>query len=503
MRLIDYLDRGASIASASTCLVDGDRTFSYSAVVATSHLIANGLRQRGIGPGRRVAVLSPNSAAAFLAVLGVLRSGATWIPANARATADELTEQLRMADAAALFYDPALEATAKHLACQVPTLQWTISLDDAPSSDSALFPDAPEDNTREAILGFTGGTTGRPKAVVASARNVEAMTTALLAHVDIGDPAIYLAAAPLTHAAGILSFPVLATGGTIVILRGVDITEILDTIEQQRITFLFLPPTVIYMMLAHPGVRDTDFSSLRAFVYAAAPMAPEKLRQSLDVFGPRMVQLYGQSEAAMICTVLTAKDHLDALKHAPHRLESCGRPSVVARIGVMNDEGGLVPAGAVGEIVVRSSLVMEGYLGDPDPSVRAHGWHHTGDVGRIDADGFVYLLDRKKDMIVTGGFNVFSAEVETAVLTHPDVVQCAVVGTPDPHWGEAVTAVVETAPGSDVSPADVIAHCRALLSGVKCPKRVEIWAQLPRNAAGKILKREVRDTFWQSRSRRI
>ncbi|MCT7657846.1 AMP-binding protein [Mycobacterium deserti] len=502
MRLIDYLDRGALIAADAACVIDGDRSLTYTEVATASHRIGGGLRRHGVGLGSRVAVLSPNSVGAFLAVLGVLRSRATWIPANVRATTDELAEQLRIAEATALFYDPALRAVAADLQRAVPTLRWTIPLDDLPYDDEPV-PDPPESSTREVILGFTGGTTGRPKAVVASARNVVAMTTALLAHVDIGDPAVYLAAAPLTHAAGILCFPVLATGGTIVIHRGVDVAEILDTIERQRVTFLFLPPTVIYMMLAAPGVRDRDYSSLRAFVYAAAPMAPEKVRQAIDVFGPCMVQLYGQSEAAMICTVMTADDHREALTHAPHRLESCGRPSVVARVAVMDDDGNLLPSGAVGEIVVRGPLVMEGYLGDPDPSVRAHGWHHTGDIGRLDADGFVYLLDRKKDMIVTGGFNVFSAEVETAVLTHPAVAQCAVVGTPDPHWGEAVTAVIETLPGADVTPTELIAHCKALLSGVKCPKRVEIWPELPRSAAGKILKRQVRETFWQQASRRI
>ncbi|MBJ8347218.1 AMP-binding protein [Antrihabitans sp. YC2-6] len=502
MRMIDYLDRGALLAPERTCLIDGNERMTYSEVVAASHNIAAGLLEGGIGSGSRAAILAPNSAAAFTAVLGVLRSGATWIPANVRATPVELAEQLTIGECAVLFYDPVLQDVAELLVQAVPTLTWSIPLDAMPSG-TAEIPDVLEDSRREAILGFTGGTTGRPKALVASSRNVEAMTTALLAHVDIGSPPVYLAAAPLTHAAGILCFPVLACGGTILIHRTVDPGAILDAVERDGVTFLFLPPTAIYMLLAHPTVRGRDYSSLRAFVYAAAPMAPEKLRQALDVFGPKMVQLYGQSEAAMICTVLTAADHVTALAEAPHRLASCGRPSIVARVAVMAEDGTLLPQGEIGEVVIRSALVMEGYLGDPDPSVRAHGWHHTGDVGRIDEDGYVYLVDRKKDMIVTGGFNVFSAEVETAVLAHPAVAQCAVVGTPDPHWGEVVTAVVELLPDTTLDPDELIAHCKALVGGVKSPKRVEIWPKLPRSSVGKILKREVRDYFWQGAERRV
>lgn len=502
MRLIDYLDRGALIAPERTCLDDGDLSLTYREVVRHSERIAAWLDNRGVGAGDRIAVLGPNSTQAFLAVLGLLRFGATWIPANARATVTELAEQLTIGGCAVLFFDPSLQVVAEQLGEAVPTLRWLIPFGAVPDS-AGLPPDVPENRDGEVILGFTGGTTGRPKAVVISAGNVEAMTTALLAHVDIGDPPVYLAAAPLTHAAGVLCFPVLACGGTIVIHRAVSAPAILDAIERQRVSFLFLPPTVIYMLLADPTVRDRDYSALRAFVYAAAPMAPEKLRLAIDVFGPRMVQLYGQSEAPMICTVLTAADHMVALRDAPQRLESCGRPSIVTRMAVMDDEGELLPPGEIGELVVRGSLVMRGYLGDPEPSVRAHGWHHTGDVGRFDDDGYVYIVDRKKDMIITGGFNVYSAEVEAVVLAHPAVAQCAVVGVPDAHWGEAVTAVVELAPGREVTAPELIAHCKGILNGVKCPKRVEIWPELPRSPVGKILKRQVRETFWDGATRRV
>lgn len=509
MRLIDWLDRGASFGADRTCIVDGDRSLTYGEVVAESRRIAAALRHHGIGSGARAAVFAPNSADALLGVLGIARATATWIPANARSTVEELAYVLAAGSCRALLYDPVMADAVEELRRRVPSLTWVASFEelagDLPGDPSALD-DPPEHADEEAMLAFTGGTTGRPKGVRLTIRNIEAMTVALLASTDLGDPPVYLAAAPLTHAAGGLCFPALARGGSIVVHHAVDPVAILDAIEQHRVTFLFLPPTVIYMLLAQPDVAERDYSSLRSFVYAAAPMAPERLREAVEVFGPVMVQTFGQTEAPMICTVMTADEHADAVKSGDvRRLASCGRPSPVARVAAMSDDGAILATGEVGEIVVRGSLVMPGYLDDPEANaaVSAHGWHHTGDVGYLDEDGYVFLVDRKKDMIVTGGFNVFSAEVEQAVLAHPAVQQCAVVGAPDDKWGEVVTAVIELKPGHTLDPDELIASCKAAIGSVKAPKRVEVWDELPRSTVGKVLKREVRSVFWQGRERAI
>jgi acyl-CoA synthetase (AMP-forming)/AMP-acid ligase II len=408
-----------------------------------------------------------------------------------------------------LLFDPEMAASVEEVRKAVPSLAWVVALDEVlvgQSDRPTAWPDVIEDPRAEAALGFTGGTTGRPKGVVISHRNFEALVLGIIAAADLGDPPVYLAAAPITHAAGALCFPVLALGGSIIVQRSVAASEILDAIEHQSVTFLYLPPTAIYVLLSHHTARARRYSSLRSFVYGAAPMAAERVREAIEVFGPVMVQMFGQTEAMMICTVLTAVEHSWAVAAGDlDRLASAGRPSLVARVAVMSDDGALLERGQVGEIVVRGNLVMEGYLDDPEANaqVSAHGWHHTGDVGFVDDTGFVHLVDRKKDMIITGGFNVFSSEVEQVVLAHPAVLQCAVIGTPDERWGEAVTAIVELRAGSVVTAEEIIASCKAALGSVKSPKRVEFWPELPRSPVGKVLKREIRSTFWAGRDRAI
>jgi acyl-CoA synthetase (AMP-forming)/AMP-acid ligase II len=259
-------------------------------------------------------------------------------------------------------------------------------------------------------------------------------------------------------------------------------------------------------MLAHPKVRDYDYSSLKYFIYAAAPMSADKLRQAIDVFGPVMVQYYGQAEATLTCTFMSAQDHLEALKPGnEHRLLSCGKATPFAKLAIMDDEGNLLDPNIHGELVMRGSLVMDGYYKNPEATEasRAYGWHHTGDIAYIDDDGFVFIVDRKKDMIITGGFNVFPSEIEQVIWSHPAVQDCAVIGVPDEKWGEAVKAVIETVPGKSINEQEIIALCKQKLGSVKAPKSVEVWETLPRSPVGKVLKKNIRSTFWQDHERAI
>ena len=320
-------------------------------------------------------------------------------------------------------------------------------------------------------------------------------------------PPIHLVVAPITHAAGIYASTMLANGGTHILLTNPDPLSILQAIERYKITTLFLPPTIIYMLLAHPRVRDFDYSSLVSFVYGSAPMSVEKLREAMDIFGPVFVQGYGQSEALMMCTYLSARDHVEALSDPglEHRLASVGREGPLVRLAIMDEDGAILPADQRGEIVVRSDIVMDGYVDNPEATAQASafGWHHTGDIGYKDKDGFVYIVDRKKDMIITGGFNVFPAEVEQAVLSHPSVLDCAVVGIPDPKWGEAVLAAVELKAGASLDEAAIIEHCKNRLGSMKAPKTVKAVASLPRSPVGKVLRREVRAPYWLNHSRAV
>jgi acyl-CoA synthetase (AMP-forming)/AMP-acid ligase II len=354
----------------------------------------------------------------------------------------------------------------------------------------------------------TGGTTGRSKAVPITHRMAEAMNLAFAAHMPEPEPPTMAMAAPMTHAAGPICFPVFAEGGAVVVHDGVVPERLLASIERHRVSRLFLPPTAIYALLSHPEVRSHDFSSLRHFIYAAAPMAVDKLVEAIDVFGPVMTQTFGQAEAPMICTVMTPAEHGAAVADPElrGRLASAGRPSLVADLAIMDDDGNLLGPDEVGEIVVRGSLVMSGYHRDPEQSAavsRPGGWHGTSDVGRVDADGYVYIVDRKRDMIISGGFNVWPSEIEQVIHGLNGVRDCAVIGLPDEKWGEAVTAVVELREDAgEVGAEAVTALCRERLGPVKAPKRV-IFRELPRSPNGKVLKRALRDEYWTGQERSV
>ena len=319
----------------------------------------------------------------------------------------------------------------------------------------------------------TGGTTGRPKGVMLTNANLETMTALTLIGYPFEGRPVYLALAPLTHAAGVLCFPILASGGEVVIMRAPDVGGFLALVERHRVTHTFLPPTLIYMVLAAPALDTTDLSSLQCFWYGAAPMSATRLEEALVRIGPVMAQLFGQTEAPMMVSTMAPADHFEADGSvATRRLSSAGRPSPLVTVAIMDPDGALLPTGQRGEIVVRSSLVMAGYYKDPQATadVGRHGWHHTGDIGYLDEDRFLYIVDRAKDMIITGGFNVYSTEVEQALSAHPDVQDCAVVGRPDDKWGERVVAVVQPHPGTAPDPADLMAFVKERIGSREDPQ---------------------------------
>ena len=345
------------------------------------------------------------------------------------------------------------------------------------------------------MLVGTGGTTGRPKGVMLTGHNIEAMSALTLMSYPFCPRPRYLALAPLTHAAGVLCFPVMTLGGEIVIMPTPDLTEFLALAEKNKITHTFLPPTLIYMLLDHDRLAQTDTSHLRCLWYGAAPMSASRLEEALTKIGPVLGQLFGQSEAPMMISTLAPAEHFrDDGSLATERLSSAGRPTPLTTVAIMDDEGTLLGPGQRGEIVARGPLVMAGYYKNPQASAEAarHGWHHTGDIGYLDDDNYLFIVDRAKDMIITGGFNVYSAEVEQVLLAHPAVQDCAVIGLPDEKWGERVTAVVQLRPGQTVTEAEVRSFVKERLGSVKAPKQVEVWPDLPRSKVGKVLKVDVK-----------
>jgi acyl-CoA synthetase (AMP-forming)/AMP-acid ligase II len=485
--LTDYLDKGASLGRDAPCLVEGERSLSYGDVQDLSHRVAGALARDGISPGAKVGILSSNNAVAFACVFGIARRGAVWCPINPRNEMAETRALLELFDCEALIYHPGFAGMAEALDVRVK-----VSLDqlddwlDAPGGAASLVDDL-------AMLVGTGGTTGLPKGVMLTSRNLETMTALTLMGYPFSGRPVYLALAPLTHAAGVLCFPVMTQGGRIVVMPTPDVGEFIALIERERVTHTFLPPTLIYMLLGHEAIRTTDLSSLQCFWYGAAPMSTARLEEALRVIGP-MAQLFGQTEAPMMVSMLPPAEHYNADGTvATQRLASAGRPAPLVTVGIMDPESDrLLGTGERGEIVVRGSLVMAGYYKNPEATEAASkgGWHHTGDVGYLDEDGYLFIVDRLNDMIITGGFNVYSAEVEQALMQHPAVRDCAVVGLPDEKWGERVTAVVE--PSADVAPDELVAFVKARIGSVKAPKQVELWPELPRSRLGKVLKADVR-----------
>lgn len=506
MRLVDYLDKGASLGGDAPCLVCDGRTWTYDEVRDLAGQVASALAGRGVRPGDKVAILSSNDPVAFTCVFGISRAGAVWCPINPRNEADENRELLDLFDCSVLIFQASYADLVDRIRGDLPKVTTLVCLD--AEVDGALGweeflasgvheVDEPADDDLALIVG-TGGTTGRPKGVMLTGANIETMTAlTLVGYPWPARPArpTYLALAPLTHAAGVLCFPVLTQGGSIVVMRQPDVAGFLGNVAEHRVTHTFLPPTLIYMVLDHPDLAGTDLSSLQCFWYGAAPMSAKRLEEALTRIGPVMAQLFGQTEAPMMISTMAPADHFRADGSIAHeRLSSAGRPAPLVTVSIMDGDGTVLPQGERGEIVVRSSLVMRGYYKNPEATAEAsaHGWHHTGDIGFLDEEGFLHIVDRAKDMVITGGFNVYSTEVEQALMAHPAVADCAVVGLPDDKWGERLTAVLQLRPGQSVEVGEVQAFVKERIGSVKTPKQVEVWADLPRSKVGKVLKTEVK-----------
>ena len=508
MRLADFLDKGASLHPGDApCLTMGGRARSYAEVQRLSWVIARALARSGVRPGDKVAVLSGNDPVAFSCVFGIARAGAVWCPVNPRNEAAENRELLDLFDCSCLIFQGSFAPLVARIAPGLPKVTTLVCLDAGdPGVVTAVplrrwlagLPEEPwqaEPPDDVAMIAGTGGTTGRPKGVQLTGHNIETMTALTLMGYPFDGRPVYLALAPLTHAAGVLCFPIMALGGEIVIMPAPDLAEFLGLIGRHRVTHAFLPPTLIYLLLDHPGLAAADLSSLQCLWYGAAPMSAARLEQAISAIGPVMGQLFGQTEAPMMISTMAPKDHFHPDGSlARERFTSAGRPTPLVTVAIMDDEGRVLPAGQRGEIVVRGPLVMVGYYQDPAASAEAarHGWHHTGDIGYLDPDNYLFIVDRAKDMIITGGFNVYSAEVEQALLAHPAVLDCAVIGLPDDKWGERVTAVIQPHPGQDLADADLRAFVKDRLGSVKAPKQVEVWPDLPRSKVGKVLKAEVK-----------
>ena len=493
----------------------GDVT--YAELRASSWRVANALLAAGFPKGTRFAIFTPNCSPAVVAQIGALRAGHVWCNVNLRNTVTDNTDILTRGGCEVLFFHSSVAAEAATLQTEVPSLRLSICLDTPTNGCQSLtdwsgLANGDEPNVLihdDADIGFqgnTGGTTGLPKLTQSTFAILSRGAAAFVKLLAVQGEARNLAVAPITHAGGIVLMGSLAAGATNVMMATPTPGGIANSLEQNRITTVFLPPTLVYVLLTLPGIADRDFSSLRYLMVAGAPMAPVKIIEAVELFGPVLCQGFGQTESGFPLTFITPQETAEAVSDQAlrSRLASCGRITpLLDRLAIIDNDGQELPAGELGELVVQGASVMTHYLNDPEATAEAQagGWHHTGDIGYLDDDGFVYISDRKRDLIISGGFNVFPYDVEQALLAHPAVQECAVVRLPHDKWGEQVTGVVEPVPGASIDTEELIAHARNIVGPMKAPKEVFVMDVLPRSAVGKVLKREIRTALAQKRTK--
>jgi fatty-acyl-CoA synthase len=498
--LVTAIQRGGD----RIAFIHGERQISYRAFGQQLARLVAALDAHGLQKGDTIATLSGNRPEAYLVSAAGYLMGLTvgWI--NPTASENDQAYLLNDAGVRTLFADPELfrERTQKLVERTGVQQVWWLAPTDAGTdlatlcrdmAPARLQPRASADDA--AVLVYTGGTTGVPKGVIHTHRVQVAMTLMQLADWDWPQDIRYLALTPITHAAGAFILPTLLRGGTVVLAHGFSPDKFIDLVERHRITTTFLVPTMLYVLLDHARMADADLSSLKMVAYGAAPMVPSRLIEGMRRMGPVFMQLYGQSEAPMMITTLRQSDHDP--EHHPERLASCGLPVMGNLVRLLDEAGHEVAPGEVGEICVRSPLVMAGYLNKPEETAKAfrHGWLYTGDLARQDADGYLYIVDRSKDMIISGGFNVYPREVEDVLGLHPAVSSAAVVGVPDAKWGEQVRAMVVLKQGQSASAEALIALVREHKGAVSAPKQIRFVEQLPVTTIGKLDKKAVRARF--------
>ncbi|MEV0705022.1 long-chain fatty acid--CoA ligase [Saccharopolyspora sp. NPDC050389] len=514
MNLGCYLTRSSTFWPDREALACGDRRWTYRELEERTNRLASALLARGIEPGQAVATYAGNSAELVETEMALYKGGFLRVPINARLAAGEVEHVLADAAVRVLFVDRAHAELARNVVRDAGLPCEVIDYEDDPDGYARLLgegdpaPVAVEVAADDpAVLNFTSGSTGKLKAAVQTTGNRLANMRKRLMTPERSDPGgeRYLAAGPITHATGMGLLAAFARGTTVVVLPKWGAGEFLRAVETERITSTFLVPTMLNMVLSHPSIGATDLSTMNCLRVGGAPVSPQRLREAVTVFGPIVMQGYGQAETTSGVTVLTSEDVARGIAEDPELLSSCGRAVFDTEVSVVDEDGAPVPAGALGEVVVRGPDCVREYWHEPELSAQTFrdGWVHTGDIGYLRADGYLFIVDRKKDMIISGGFNVYCSEVEAALYEHPAVSEACVVGVPDEKWGEAVKAVVVSRPGAGVRDGELIDFCAQRLARTKLPKSVDFVTELPVNRNGKIDRRAVRDRYWPTGARKV
>jgi acyl-CoA synthetase (AMP-forming)/AMP-acid ligase II len=496
----------------------GDRSLTYEEFVSRAGRLGQAFLDLGLRSGDRVGIVQRNGPELLETLYGALLAGLVAVPVNMRLHPREIAYIGQDSGWRALVHTEEFNEGLHAVGNEMPDLRAQIST--APSVGEYSYEEliAASDPLGKAVdlypeavswLFYTSGTTGRPKGVIWTHRTVHNLVLGYLADVYRLQPDdVVLHAAPLSHGSGTVALAAMARAAENLILhtRGFDPVTLFDLVEERGVSNIaFLAPTQIVKMLEVFEHGRWDLSSLRCVLYGGAPMYIDHLRQALDAFGPVLVQVFGQGESPLTISYLDQAEHVRWWKSDNERLGSAGIVRTGIEVLIADDKDAPVAPGETGEIMVRGDIVMPGYWRNEQATAEAlrGGWLHTGDVGRLDEHGYLYVLDRSKEMVVSGGNNIYPREVEEILLTHPAVAECAVIGIPDDYWGEAVHAIVCKADGQEVTGVELVAHCAASLAGYKKPKTIEFRDSLPKSAYGKVLKRELSEPFWAAFDRRV
>jgi long-chain acyl-CoA synthetase len=508
----DLLEHAESLYGERTALVDGDTTLTFREAGVRIRRVAGGLLGLGLHPGVHIAILANNSHRYYESYFAAHYAGMPLAPLNIRLAADELEFIMQDGEIRALLVGPEyleLLASFRH---KLPDLEHVIVLGETTADGTISYESLVEgsDPVAKAArdwheddllnLCYTGGTTGLPKGVMLTQRNVIANAQHIQMTFGFHEEDAWLHVAPMFHLADAWACYVMTMmGAKQVFIPGFGPDAFLGAVQAEKVTASILVPTMVNFVINHPSVRDYDVSSLRVVLFGGSPMAVNRVQAAKEIFGPIVCQAYGMTETAPLLT----SQKLEWLDYDTpagiERLASCGREVIGVRLRLVDDEGHDVPAGGVGEIVARGQNVMKGYWKRPEETEDAlrGGWMHTGDVARVDEQGFYYIVDRAKDMIISGGENIYTTEVENALYEHPSVLEAAVIGIPNEQWGEAVHAVVMLRPDHSASDDELIEYCHSRIAGYKCPKSVSFSEEpLPKSGPGKILKTDLRMPFW-------
>jgi len=481
MQISSLISRAARHFGDAPCLSQGGRTVSFREFDASTNRLGNSLLAMGLEPGDRVGVMLPNSIDCLVVYYALAKCGLVRVGMNTRENIEDHRFKLGESGSRAVIHDTA-EQLSSDVEYVIDREELGLMTEQGDSNVCAVD----RDMDAPLRLGFTGGTTGQPKAVTLSTRGELSELAAFLTDLvpDIREGDSFLHAAPIAHASGAFFLPALCRGAHSLIMPRFDAEEFVRLAVDTQASLTFLVPTMLAMILEVPGINEANLN-FRRIAYGASPISPRLLERAESRFGRVFAQSYGQAESPMVITCLKPEDH--------GRIGSCGRPFVIADVAVLDDDDRRLPPGETGEICVRGPQIMAGYWNRPDATAEAmrNGWLHTGDIGTMDEDGFFYLLDRKNDMLISGGFNVYPREVEDVLMSCDGVVEAAVVGLPDEKWGDRVHAVVSGRP--DLDSGVVLTWAKSRLASYKCPKDVEIWQELPKSAANKILRRKVRE----------